>query len=143
MQEWQHKVNGKADCNRLIRLHHRDRVARHRQTEIIVAEGYPYMKKWYRDQVQDGLQRLNQEFHYCLLKYDPPLPEQAERRALKCKDFYGWSPQPQAFHEAEIQKQWLDFETPQDSEGLCYHEVNASQLAEFITRLATDPSSRS
>ena len=49
MQEWQHKVNEKADCSRLIRLHHRDWVACHRQTEIIVAEGYPYMKKWYRD----------------------------------------------------------------------------------------------
>ena len=68
VEEWRKKVNLKADCDALIRLLHRDWLAQNSKHSVFLAEGYPYMCQWYRNQARDGLQRLDFTIEYWLLQ---------------------------------------------------------------------------
>ncbi len=137
VDEWRKKVDVNADCNRLIRLQHRDWVARHWQNSLLLAEGYTYMMRWYRDEAIKGLNHLGYEFNYWLLKYNPLISEQVERRVSKYAD-WKWESQSEAFHKARILEQWDHFESPATTENLHFREVNADQLREIVEYLAQE-----
>lgn len=129
--QWQKRVNDKADCNHLIRLCHRDWVARHWKQPIVLAEGYAYMLEWYREQVCNGLAQLGYDLDFRLLKYSPPIEEQAKWRAAKYKD-WEWKEESTSFHIDEIQKQWMDFEPVKEQSFYTLETVDALGLQRTI-----------
>lgn len=136
MAEWRSEVSKKADCDKLIRLLHRDEVSRHNEKSVVLAEGYPYMRQWYRNQVRDGLQRLDFTIEYWLLQYYPPLDEQVRRRAKKSFE-WGWDPKSYSFDEQEIIKSWDDFQSPTD-EAVHFEKVDDARLMEIMKQIVGD-----
>ena len=135
MQRWRDTVNQSVDCDKLIRLLHRDFIARNYAASVVLADGYVYMKEWYRQQVISGLGQLGAEFDYWLLKYAPPIEEQIRRRALKYSA-WGWAETTREVHERELLKAWSDFETPR-TKDISLREVNDSTLADVIREILT------
>lgn len=130
---WRDDVNKKADCNALIRTMHRDWFRKHEDALLFVAEGYPHMLQWYRQQVLEGLQETKCELDCWLLQYYPPLEEQTRRRDMKYKQ-WGWGTKPMSFHEEELRKSWEDFELPSDEE-LRFAKVDDSLLTDIFKQI--------
>jgi len=132
MEKWRTSVNQNADCDNLIRLLHRDFISCNSSRSVVLAEGYAYMKEWYRQHVFSGLGQLSGGFDFWILKYTPPLEEQKRRRQSKYVQF-GWSAEPE-FHEQELLKAWSNYEGPTTNTAEL-HEVNDSTLAEMIIKI--------
>lgn len=131
---WHTEVDKKADCDALIRLLHRDWVSLHRDNSVILAEGYLYMNKAYREQVKSGLSHLGYDIKYMLFQYQPAMEEQIANRAKKYIA-YGWAPISPEQHKQNLQAQWLDFEAPV-GEGVGFQVVDATSLANEIKQIA-------
>lgn len=132
--EWRDAVNAtSADCDALIRAKHFEWFRKHEDASLFVADGYPYMLKWYRQQVLKGLQETKCELDCRLLQYYPPMKEQARRRGLKYKQ-WGWETKSISFHETELKKSWKDFELPVD-ERLQFAKVDDIFLAEITMHI--------
>ena len=136
VEEWRTKVNVKADCDALIGLLHCNWLAQNSKNSVVLAEGYPYMCKWYRNQVRAGLQRLDFTIEYWLLQYYPPLDEQVRRRAKKSSE-WGWGPKSYIFDEQEINKSWADFQAPTD-EAVHFERVDDARLMEIMKQIVGD-----
>ena len=79
------------DVDRLMRLHHRDWLARNAFPRRIVAEGWIYVKRRYRRQLYDALQNKVKDTHFrfCLVHYLPPKDVCVERHAKSVRNRHG------------------------------------------------------
>ena len=132
---WHTAVDKKADCDAIIRLLHRDWVSLNRDSSIILAEGYPYMNKAYRDQVKSGLSHLGYDIKYILFQYQPTMEEQVANRAKKYID-YRWSAITPEQHRQYLEAQWEDFEVPANEE-IDFDVVNYTSLTDKMRKIAS------
>ena len=134
--EWRSEVNKRADCDELIGLLHRDEVSLHRKKSVILAEGYTYMERAYREQVKSGLDRLRYEMDYLLLRFQPSIETQVRNRDKKRTDYYNWDPMPSDEHKKHLDAEWAKFEEPAPSENLLFEIVDEVSLMERIKQIA-------
>ena len=133
--EWRAKVNERACCDRLIRLLHRDEVSLHREKSVILAEGYTYMERAYREQVKIGLDRLKYKIDYLLLRFQPNMEIQVRNRDKKHTDYYNWHSISPDEHERHLDAEWAKFEEPAPSENLLFETVDEVSLVERIKQV--------
>lgn len=130
---WLPRVNEHADANHLIRLLHRDYVSRFGDSRIVVAEGYVYMRQWYRQQVTNGLRQLPGSWDFRLLKYVPSIDVQTTRRAQRYVSLH-FGAESAEFHRHELEKEWAKFDSCEGEEFSC-EEVNDFNIAQAISRI--------
>lgn len=135
VNEWKSQVNAKSDCDRLTQILHRDWVARHWKSKIVIAEGFTYMLSWYRTQVLTGLSHLGYDFAFWLLQYSPALDEQATRRAKKYEN-WSWRFQSPLFHKHEIEEQWNQYQSETPGFSVNAVQVDDQLLTTTIGQIA-------
>lgn len=116
-EAWRQGVNAKADCDRLIRLHHRDFIGRYWNNNIILAEGFVYMLDWYRQQIYNGLQgKLPCKFDFHFVLYRPDEETRIARYSHENRNnpyFQSLSPEAQRQHAIRlIDEGYAHFEFP-------------------------------
>jgi hypothetical protein len=131
---WLNSVDSRADARKLITVLHRDYVSLAGDCPIILAEGYMYMRRWYRNEVLRGLRRLPQITDCWLLKYCPSQELQISRRA-RVFEQSGRPPVSQASHWRDIETEWARFDAP-DKEGLTYETIDDCSAAATLSRVA-------
>ena len=130
IDRWKSIVSSHADCNRLIRLHHRDWIARHWDAEVVLADGYLYMFAWYRIQVCQAFAQIRRPFKYLLVRYEPTIEEHVRRACVK--HGHGDANYARNF----IRGQWSLFECPLSNEGIQLIKVETpSELMEVVSNL--------
>ena len=132
---WKHLYDY-ADVDRLMRLHHRDWLARHAFPTQVVAEGWIYVKRHYRKQLYDAFapnKIKGSDFRFRLVHYLPPKDVCAERHAKSIRKrlspddpFFARSPEDRRQIAEREYDNYVDtvFEPPTNDEPVQFETIS-------------------